>query len=320
MGTDSLLYSELYQPLDFGGHWFVAPFVDFESRRDPFYEDGKRLAELQSRVGSVGLDFGYQVTRFAEFRVGYERGLISVSTESGGLPEEISDDVEVSGVDFGAVRFLARTDQLDSATFPKHGHRSLIRADLSRESLGGDDDFDRWEAKLSKFWTFGPNTIVGAADGGWSPGGVLPEYAKFKIGGFLSLSGFSRSELRGQSYGVARLAYYRHAFDLYFGAMVEGGNVWQSTDEAALDDLIGTATVFLGKDSRLGPVYLAYGYAQGGTRQPLPCLRPDLLSRRGSGVRRPGPTRRVCLSERTLSYAREVPARPETFPCAASWR
>ncbi len=81
--------------------------------------------------------------------------------------------------------------------------------------------------------------------------------------GQLSLSGFQPGQLRGQYFGVARLGYYYHLFgNFYTGGWIETGNVWQSSDDLG-DDLIGASTLFLGAETLAGPLYVAYGVAEG---------------------------------------------------------
>jgi len=51
---------------------------------------------------------------------------------------------------------------------------------------------------------------------------------------------------------------------VYLGATLEAGNVWDDRDDMAFDDLIVAGSVFVGLDSPIGPVYFAYGHAEGG--------------------------------------------------------
>jgi NTE family protein len=50
----------------------------------------------------------------------------------------------------------------------------------------------------------------------------------------------------------------------YVGASLEVGNVWQNKDDISFDDTITAGSVYLGQDTFLGPVYFAYGKAEGG--------------------------------------------------------
>ena len=51
---------------------------------------------------------------------------------------------------------------------------------------------------------------------------------------------------------------------VYLGATLEAGNVWDDRGDMAFNDLIIAGSMFLGLDSPIGPVYLAYGHAEGG--------------------------------------------------------
>ena len=51
---------------------------------------------------------------------------------------------------------------------------------------------------------------------------------------------------------------------IYVGASLEAGNVWQTRHAMGFDDVIVAGSVFVGLDTPLGPVYLAYGHAEGG--------------------------------------------------------
>ena len=50
--------------------------------------------------------------------------------------------------------------------------------------------------------------------------------------------------------------------DTYVGGTLEAGGVWQ--DAISLDDTIIAGSVFLGTDTVIGSMYLAYGHAEGG--------------------------------------------------------
>jgi NTE family protein len=43
----------------------------------------------------------------------------------------------------------------------------------------------------------------------------------------------------------------------------ESGNVWESRSDISLDDTIQAGSLFLAMKTPLGPVYLAYGRAEG---------------------------------------------------------
>ena len=48
------------------------------------------------------------------------------------------------------------------------------------------------------------------------------------------------------------------------GASLEAGNVWNFRDDIALDDLRYSASVYIGADTPVGPVYFAVGHSDSG--------------------------------------------------------
>jgi hypothetical protein len=91
-----------------------------------------------------------------------------------------------------------------------------------------------------------------------------PENALFRRGGFFELSGFLNRQLAGQHFGLVEAAFYRRLgnftlLPLYAGFSVETGNTWDDRDEISLNNSVLAGSVFLGADTILGPLYLAYG-------------------------------------------------------------
>ena len=98
---------------------------------------------------------------------------------------------------------------------------------------------------------------------------------QFPLGGFLNLSGLRANSLLGPDFGIARLLYYRQIgrggpgyFDVptYIGVSLEEGNVWQSRSAASFGNTQKDASIFIGMDTLLGPLYLASGFDQHGNQ------------------------------------------------------
>jgi NTE family protein len=96
----------------------------------------------------------------------------------------------------------------------------------------------------------------------------------FSLGGFLNLSGLTPGFLAGPHYGIGRLIYYRRigrggegVLDLpaYAGVSLEAGNTWLERKDMFSNPRVD-ASVFFGLDTPLGPVYLATGYDEGGSK------------------------------------------------------
>ena len=260
IGRRRILLSEFYQPLQFKPGFFVAPRLFAEANIVDLFDDGEVITELDASEVSAAVDFGYQFGRSAELRVGARYGLGNTSQRRGvPPPEALFDDAQIAGPE---VRY--RYDTLNNPYIPTRGSFVDLNGFYSRDALGSDQNYDRYEVITNKWFSFGRHTIFGSLDGGWSRDDNLPLFATFSIGGFFSFSGFSPNELRGQTYGVGRLGYYfRITRKYYFGGWVEAGNVWQTTSDFG-EDLIKAGTLYLAGETIVGPLYIAYGHADGG--------------------------------------------------------
>ena len=100
-------------------------------------------------------------------------------------------------------------------------------------------------------------------------GDPLNLHKSFQLGGFLSLSGYEQDELSGAYTALASLTYYRslnHYFiksaeiPMYIGFSAESGNAWLTRSQISFDSLIHAGSIFIGLDTYLGPLYIAYGF------------------------------------------------------------
>ena len=53
-------------------------------------------------------------------------------------------------------------------------------------------------------------------------------------------------------------------FSAYAGGTLEAGNVWDLGDDMGFDDLRYSASIFVGADTPIGPVYFAVGHSDSG--------------------------------------------------------
>jgi NTE family protein len=106
-------------------------------------------------------------------------------------------------------------------------------------------------------------------DGGYSFNNKAPLERWFRLGGFGRLSGLAPDQLAGRHSALVNLTYYRRLnnmdiFKTYAGFTLEAGNVWEFSDEIGFDDLRYGASLFLGAETPIGPVYFAVGHSDNG--------------------------------------------------------
>jgi len=270
VGENPRFRTEFWQPLDYSSRYFIAPQVLLEVRNVPLLQDQTRVAEYRVRSGELGLDVGREFGNWGELRVGVRRGEGKARVRVGDptLPEQQFDTGE----------FFARFayDELDNLNFPRHGQLFTLQWDAAREGLGDDQTTDILSMDYLAADTFGRHTVVFWASAGStvSTESQTPAIEDFfALGGFLNLSGIAPDSIAGPHFGIARLLYYRQIgregpgflnVPTYAGMSLEVGNVWPERADAGLSSALKDASLFLGLDTLVGPLYLAVGVDDGG--------------------------------------------------------
>jgi NTE family protein len=264
VGEDSSIGANWYQPLDYASHYFVESGIRAERRNIAIYDENLNpFAEY--RVGELGaeLSAGRNLGVLAELRAGVRRsaGDVDLRVGSPDLPDFDFD----SGAFYG--RFLF--DSLDSVNFPTRGTIILAEYSLFREALGSDESLEQLRSRVSYLTNFGSHTVGIGGRFYTTTSGDVAIQNRFRIGGFLNLSGLPQDALSGEHTAIVQAIYYRKAplipfFDWYVGASMELGNAWESRDDISAGSAILNGSVFLGLDTPIGPLYLGYGRAEGG--------------------------------------------------------
>lgn len=264
VGSVQELLSEFYQPLDTGGVFFVAPKLEYRSEIERVYEEDDHIADYDVRRLEGRLDFGIQLRRYAELRVGpvWGTGRARVETGTADLPEF---DEDYAGWSVGGI-----VDRQDRTLFAREGYYVEVEGLFADRGIGGEVDFNKLTGVLRHQQSFGDHTLTLGLQGGTSLGSELPGYAQFTLGGPLGFAGLAEGQFRGSYLGVASLGYRYRMVELpaqlgrgvYLLARLDAGNVWQ--DEVDTGDLRFGSALGIGADTSLGPLYLAYGAADGG--------------------------------------------------------
>ena len=266
LGTDPKLFSEFYQPLSFDSRFFIAPRVDLgQSNLNAFSQD-ETIARYRLSEAEAGIDFGRELGRIGELRLGLFRGLGEARVRVGdpSLP-----DLEF---DTGGAFARLRIDTRDNARFPRRGLYGDIQWTMSRPNFGADAKFDTLEGELTQTWSRGKNSVQAGLGYATTldPNSSVQDY--FPLGGFLRLSGLQRGAISGPHAALGRLVFYRRVGEpsglldtpLYLGMSAEAGNVWQNRSDMDFSSLQLNGSVFAGLDTFIGPVYIAAGFAEGG--------------------------------------------------------
>jgi NTE family protein len=270
LGEEPKFATELFQPLSLTSDYFVAPGVRHELETLQLVEDGRRVARLRARETEVTLAVGAELSNWGEVRLGLARG-------DGSSHVLIGDpQLPQSHFDLGAAYLSFGYDRIDSAYFPKHGQAFRMGWRGERESLGSSDDVDLVQAEWLVARSHDRWSLVAGLEGGSAlDDRVVSPQQLYTLGGFLRLSGIPKDAIAGTQYGLARAVVYRRVsrggtgfleYPAYVGMSFEAGNAWATKDDVDWSELATGGSLFLGAESPIGPVYLAAGLGEGGTR------------------------------------------------------
>ncbi|MEM7049754.1 MAG: patatin-like phospholipase family protein [Acidobacteriota bacterium] len=250
LGDQERIFSEFFQPLDYRGFTFIAPFVQW--LEDELVEPTGELGGIDFDQFDIGVDVGVQFGNYGEIRFGVQSGRVR------GNSSRIRNLVEA---DTGGIGAELTFDRLDEIEFPRSGSLARFEVFRSDASLGADDEFDLVEGQLFGAASRGRTTFFGGAAYGSALSTELPDYAELDLGGFFNLSGLRPQALRGDALALASVGVYREMRPkLYAGIALEAGNTWDDASDLDLGDLVYSALAYIGRKTFIGPVYL--GYAQ----------------------------------------------------------
>lgn len=268
LGEHQQLYSEFYQPLDYGSRYFVAPFVDAEARNVEVILDNDPVADYRQQRYGAGLNIGRQIANNGEVRFGLSRYW--------GESEIRVGDPEQPTLKFDEAFYSLQIDRdtLDNVNFPRSGDAARILWRQSEPDLGADERYQQLELRANWAFATGPHsfqlgTLIGRTDSE-----VSVAQSSFILGGPGEFSGFRQNGLAGQNYNLARVIYYRQlnpgstplTMPIYLGGTLEYGRVYNKGEDALDTGYMGASSILLGMDTFLGPVFLGIGANQEGER------------------------------------------------------
>jgi NTE family protein len=266
LGFHNRFMSEFRQPLSFRSGAFVAPRLELEDRPIAFFIDGRRIGEYVVQTARAHLDAGLQ-NKYGEVRLGVFAGRLKANEDFGLVTGAPEFDIAQTGYTASAI-----FDQLDRPQFPRNG---LLASARAFGVLSSDDPrgvYSKADVSALGAKTWGNHSLQLAGYYGDTIDGGAQIYDPFLLGGFLRGSGYRMDELFGAHVALAR-AVYSHRLAILpnpFGSGVYVGGSLEATHASTGVDLRNevrsSASVFIGIDTILGPVYVAFGQALSGQR------------------------------------------------------
>ena len=266
VGEITTIAGEFFQPVKVASPFFVSGIASWQTQTPLVPIEGLGTVGVQEKQYQWGAVAGVTDGRFWELRVGAQLGHLWTDPTT-------TEALQAESVDRGAVIARLNVDSRDNVPFPSKGVALRATMDWETPALGADESTRRLHGIGMAAFSSGKNVFQVLATGGSPVKTDLPYYDGFKLGGFRRLSGYTQDELYGPYMAFGSVTYLREINRFktsiiggayYLGVSLEAGNVWKIGSDVSLSDLRYAGSVFVGIDSPLGPVYVAYGKAEGG--------------------------------------------------------
>ena len=177
VGYETLLTSSLYQPFDMAQRYFVEPAVFAIRSHEDLYNDGDRIATYRFIDLGGRIDFGLNVGRTAQMRLGYVMTERRAEAQTG-----LSQLPEIDTRDAG-LTVSAFYDSRNTDAFATKGVAAAIEYLYTDDALGGDREWERIEAGVRTAIPVGKNFMWFSLAGGADLGDELPADRAFSLGG-----------------------------------------------------------------------------------------------------------------------------------------
>lgn len=266
VGEITTIFGEFFQPVKVSSPFFVSGIASWQRQTPLVPVEGLGTVGVQEKQYLWGAVAGVGDGRFWEMRAGAQLGHLWTDPTT-------SEALQPESIDRGAVIARLTVDSRDNVPFPSKGVALRVAMDWETPALGADESTRRLYGIGMAAFSSGKNVFQVLATGGSPVKTDLPYYDGFKLGGFRRLSGYTSDELYGPYMAFGSVTYLREINRFktsiiggayYLGVSLEAGNAWRNGSDVSLSDLRYAGSAFIGIDSPLGPVYVAYGKAEGG--------------------------------------------------------
>lgn len=265
IGRKNGLTIELYQPLEARQRYFMESSLSYGVENIGIYQDDHKLADYDKNQGVASLGLGVNIGQLGQLRTGWRQiwmdGELETGIPSPAFPEEVKQDY---GGHYAALDF----DQMDRLYFPTSGWSSKL-AYFSSPKAG----YSKLNAELNVAHPLGDYVLNGKLSYQGALRGSLPIYDAGTLGGFNNLSAFAANQINGDHVRYASLRAERIIGrlplglrgDMRIGVALEAGKFGTLYTETRRTGWLDSASLYLGGETPIGPVYLGYGRSSSGS-------------------------------------------------------
>lgn len=284
LGNEYYYFTEFYQPLDYRGKFFVAPYFKLQRRFVDVYEQTTTIAKASYLVQGyrAGIDFGMNLSNHAEIRVGMRYISDTPRLQAGEhnlYPEK--------GFHEPALIFSYLLDSSNARLFATKGSKIKLQGEFHDKTFGAQQRYSLLSIDATHYFTpdisLNPEnqylikspqiTLQGRIFAASSLGTKPPPHDYFSLGGTLLLAGYPQYSVMGSEALIGQLGAYlnpdfiaplKSFSDVRLFASVHAGKAWTAPERLKLQHLLIGGLGGLVWDTNFGNVFFGMGYTQGG--------------------------------------------------------
>ena len=228
LGSEHELRSEFYRPFGKGMRWFVAPWGFVDNNQQNFFRDGDLLAEYRNRQMGGAFDFGYDLSRDSELRIGYLAESQKIYPTVGALSYGTLEGR------VGATSLRFQLDHRNDPIIPTNGGEALFKSSWYDANPGAPSGFALSELRMTKFVPVKTSAFFGSAGGGTTFSYHHTGFPPFDLGGGPDFVAYGKNEFLTNQYFLFKSGYIHPFWDLppllgkkiYAVAIAEGGKFY----------------------------------------------------------------------------------------------
>jgi NTE family protein len=263
LGSEHELRSEFYRPFGANLRWFIAPRGFVDNNQQNFFRQGDLLAEYRNRQMGGAFDFGYDLSRDSELRIGYLAANQKIYPTVGAL----SYGTLEGRVGNTSLRF--QLDHRNDPIIPTNGAEALFRSSWYDSNPGAPSGFALSELRMTKYVPVKTSAFFLTGGGGTTFTYHKTGFPPFDLGGGPDFVAYGKNEFLTNQYFLFKSGYIHALWNLpplvgkkvYAVAMAEGGKFYDlPPGESTIPVDLGVSLVM---NTIFGPVQI--GGAAGAT-------------------------------------------------------
>ena len=274
LGSQYGLTSEYYRPVRPFSHWFVAPQLTAETLPFDIYSRLTHIAGYQLRTLSGTFDLGYNFSRDAQLRIGYEGGTIKLSRTIGATVFPFSSSrIGTTSLKFSLDKLKFALHKLEAPVVPRDGVELLSKFQWHDGWLGSTHHFPTAESELGLFKSVNRDgSLYVKAAAGSTLGFTNDGLPSFSLGSPLRLAAYGTNELLTNQFFYGRTGYVHRVFtseSVFGGGIYVTGSyeVGKTYGVAGAPFLPMDATAGVILDYAVGPIFLGGSVGESGHRK-----------------------------------------------------